>query len=64
MGNYKRVGLTRGEVGKLGYLHATLKITDQQDRGNHQEDRSPIEEDKRKVYLERRPIVGIYSTEE
>ena len=33
MGNYKRrVGLTRGEYGKPGYLHAMVKITDEQDK--------------------------------
>lgn len=32
MGNYKMVGLTRGVYGKPGYLHATVKMTDEQDK--------------------------------
>jgi len=32
MENYKIVGLTRGVCGKPGYLHATVRMTDEQDR--------------------------------
>jgi glutamate synthase domain-containing protein 3 len=32
MNKYKRVGLTRGEYGKPGYMHATVKMTDEQDK--------------------------------
>ena len=32
MGNYKMVGLTRGVYGKPGYLHATVTMTDEQDK--------------------------------
>ena len=32
MDNCIRVGLTRGEYGKPGYLHASVKMTKEQDR--------------------------------
>lgn len=32
MNKCKRVGLTRGEHGKPGYLHASVMITDEQDK--------------------------------
>ena len=32
MGNCIRVGLTRGKYGKPGYLHASVKMTEEQDR--------------------------------
>ncbi len=32
MGNYKRVGLTRGVYGKPGYLHDSVTMTEEQDK--------------------------------
>ena len=32
MNNYKRMGVTKGEYGKPGYLHAVVKITEEQEK--------------------------------
>ncbi|MDD4458787.1 MAG: hypothetical protein PHQ24_03110 [Proteiniphilum sp.] len=32
MGNHKIVGLTRGVYGKPGYLHASVRMTEEQDK--------------------------------